>query len=321
MKAIVRVPASSANLGSGVDTLGIALSLYLTVTFETLPEDTPFGTSVCHYGRGFDGVTLSEEDNYVLAAAKMLYQKAHLPFPGFDLTIDTDIPFAHGLGSSSAALIAGLYGANAFLEKPLSQKELLTIANEMEGHPDNVVPAALGGFTLAMADEEGILYQSYPAADLTYIAAVPAYRLSTEKARAVLPKELSLKTSVAQLQRACFLVNAFVKAATSTESSREDFSVLSRLTDDRIFTPARRELMPGSKEACDAALAAGAYTSFTSGAGPTMLAIAPRMMDDASTKKVHSIGDAMKNAYTALNIDCEILYLKADNQGVLVEIQ
>lgn len=307
MKVTVRVPASSANLGSGVDTLGLALSLYLTVTMENLPEGS---CSEILCGNGFDG-PLPDNDNYVLTAAKELFKEAGEKFPAFRMRIDTDIPFAHGLGSSSAALIGGLYGANAFLKTPLTQQQLLTIANRMEGHPDNVVPAALGGFTLAMADKEGILYHSFKAPDFTYIAAVPAYRLSTEKARKVLPNNLPLGEAVSQLQRACFLIQAL---------QSEDSSALCRLTEDAVFTPARRPLMPGSQQACQAAMDAGAFCSFTSGAGPTMLAIAPQKSEDTHLR-ISTIGEAMKNAYAALDIDCYILYLNADNKGVQVSIQ
>ncbi|MCF0136310.1 MAG: homoserine kinase [Lachnospiraceae bacterium] len=306
MKVVVRVPASSANIGSGVDTLGLALTLYTTVTFQRLPKGSALSVRL---GRGMDA-DLSEEDNYVLVAARKLYEVMGLDFPSFDIHIETDIPFAHGLGSSSAALVAGLWGANAFLPSPLSEKELLQIATDIEGHPDNVVPAALGGFTAAMTDSEGVLYQSYRAPDLSYIAAVPSYRLSTSKARAVLPRELPLSTFIHQQQRACFLVNCLI--------SRE-YEQLRRLTVDEVFTPSRRPLMPGSREVCDAAVKAGAYCAFTSGAGPTMLAMAPQKQGERDTRPL-LIGAAMEQAYRELGIESEILYLRADNQGAVVTV-
>ena len=297
MKVTVRVPASSANLGSGVDTLGLALDLYLTAVFETVDEPA------VHYGKGFDAPLL-DDDNYVLKAAKELYLQAGLPYPALSVSIDTDIPLARGLGSSSAAIIAGLKGANALMDDHFSTQELIDVAARLEGHPDNVVPACLGGFTLAMMEESRVFTASYPAPDLLFVAAVPGYKLKTEKARSVLPKELPLRTCISQLQRACFLVSSLQKGEC------ED---LDCFTKDDIFTPARAPLMPGAADAISAAVQAGAHCAFVSGAGPTILALT-----DPDRLKAEKIACAMENAYRSLSIDALCLVLHADPQGAIV---
>lgn len=297
MKINVRVPASSANLGSGVDTLGLALSLYLYAVFEE--SDRP----EVRFGRGFDA-PLSEADNYVLKAVSTLGELAGERIPSFRLTLDTDIPIARGLGSSSAALVAGLFGANALLRDPLPQSDLIALAAKLEGHPDNAVPAAVGGFTLAMNDGPEILYRRYLAPECCCVAAVPDYHLSTEKARGVLPENVPLRTAVAQLQRACLLTGALAAG---------DLAGLSKLTADELFTPARSVLMPGTAAARSAALEAGALCSFVSGAGPTVLAL--------SYENAEAIGGAMQKAFADEGIAAKLLLLRPDNEGARVTVE
>ncbi len=296
MKVCVKVPASTANLGAGVDMLGLALQLYLEASFESADA----AETVC--GRGF-GAPIPDEDNYVLRAAKALFSRAGLPFPVLKITIDTDIPFARGLGSSSAALVAGLWGANAFLPAPFPDEVLLAMAAGLEGHPDNVTPAALGGFTMAMSAQGELLTKRFPAPKLRFVAAIPDYRLSTEKARAVLPESVPLREAVAQLQRASFLIRAFTE---------QRYDHLKALTRDELFTPARAALMPGSAEARLAAQNAGALAAWVSGAGPTVLAPADEDFED--------IAYAMHSAYRALGIEARCLVLDPDENGVRVSV-
>lgn len=296
MKINVRVPASSANLGSGVDCFGLALSLYLTAEFEE--SDTP----EVIFGRGF-AAPLSEQDNFVLKAVKTLTELAGETIPTFRLTLNTDIPIARGLGSSSSALVAGLWGANMLLRDPLPEHDLVELAAKLEGHPDNVVPAALGGFTMALTDKDGICYQRFDAPALHYLAAVPDYHLSTEKARGVLPESVPLRVAIGQLQRSALLGVSLAKG---------DFTVLSRLTADELFTPARETLMPGTRAVREAALSSGALCAFVSGAGPTVLALCSENTD--------YIGAMMKKAFTDAGIEAEVFDLAADNDGVKVSV-
>ena len=184
MKIKVSVPATSANIGSGFDALGLAVTLYNTVTFEdseVLDISSADGTRI---PRG--------ESNLVYRSAKGLFEKVGKQIPPLKITQTNPIPMARGLGSSSACIIAGLLGANRMLGDVLNTQELLTLATSIEGHPDNVAPALLGGLTSSVF-EEGKVYSVKRDVDetLCFAAIVPDYKLLTEAARAALPKEVS----------------------------------------------------------------------------------------------------------------------------------
>ena len=176
MKIKVSVPATSANIGSGFDALGLAVTLYNTVTFEeseVLDISSADGTRI---PRG--------ESNLVYRSAKGLFEKVGKQIPPLKITQTNPIPMARGLGSSSACIIAGLLGANRMLGDVLNTQELLTLATSIEGHPDNVAPALLGGLTSSVF-EEGKVYSVKRNVDetLCFAAIVPDYKLLTEAAR------------------------------------------------------------------------------------------------------------------------------------------
>ena len=202
MKIKVSVPATSANIGSGFDALGLAVTLYNTVTFEeseVLDISSADGTRI---PRG--------ESNLVYRSAKGLFEKVGKQIPPLKITQTNPIPMARGLGSSSACIIAGLLGANRMLGDVLNTQELLTLATSIEGHPDNVAPALLGGLTSSVF-EDGKVYSVKRNVDetLCFAAIVPDYKLLTEAARAALPKEVSHKDAVYNLSRAALVPAAF----------------------------------------------------------------------------------------------------------------
>ena len=199
MKIKVSVPATSANIGSGFDALGLAVTLYNTVTFEeseVLDISSADGTRI---PRG--------ESNLVYRSAKGLFEKVGKQIPPLKITQTNPIPMARGLGSSSACIIAGLLGANRMLGDVLNTQELLTLATSIEGHPDNVAPALLGGLTSSVF-EDGKVYSVKRNVDetLCFAAIVPDYKLLTEAARAALPKEVSHKDAVYNLSRAALAI-------------------------------------------------------------------------------------------------------------------
>ena len=176
MKIKVSVPATSANIGSGFDALGLAVTLYNTVTFEeseVLDISSADGTRI---PRG--------ESNLVYRSAKGLFEKVGKQIPPLKITQTNPIPMARGLGSSSACIIAGLLGANRMLGDVLNTQELLTLATSIEGHPDNVAPALLGGLTSSVF-EDGKVYSVKRNVDetLCFAAIVPDYKLLTEAAQ------------------------------------------------------------------------------------------------------------------------------------------
>ena len=202
MKIKVSVPATSANVGSGFDALGLAVTLYNTVTFE---ESDHLEISSA------DGTRIPRnESNLVYRSAKGLFDKVGKTIPPLKIVQTNPIPMARGLGSSSACIIAGLLGANRMLGDVLNTQELLTLATSIEGHPDNVAPALLGGLTSSVY-EDGVVYSVKRDVDQTlcFAAIVPDYKLLTEAARAALPKEIAHKDAVYNLSRAALVPAAF----------------------------------------------------------------------------------------------------------------
>ena len=260
MKIKVSVPATSANVGSGFDALGLAVTLYNTVTFE---ESEKLNISAA------DGTRIPRnESNLVYRSAKGLFDKVGKKIPPLKIVQTNPIPMARGLGSSSACIIAGLLGANRMLGDILDTQELLTLATAIEGHPDNVAPALLGGLTSSVF-EEGVVYSVKRDVDqsLCFAAIVPDYKLLTEAARAALPKQVAHKDAVYNLSRAALVPAAFCEG-------RHD--LLGIATEDKLHQPYRMPLMPGSREVFELAKQCGAKAVYVSGAGSTVMAVAER---------------------------------------------
>ena len=300
MKIKVSVPATSANIGSGFDALGLAVTLHNTVTFEeseVLDISSADGTRI---PRG--------ESNLVYRSAKGLFEKVGKQIPPLKITQTNPIPMARGLGSSSACIIAGLLGANRMLGDVLNTQELLTLATSIEGHPDNVAPALLGGLTSSVF-EDGKVYSVKRNVDetLCFAAIVPDYKL-TEAARAALPKEVSYRDAVYNLSRAALVPAAFCEG-------RHD--LLAIATEDKLHQPYRMPLMPGSKEVFDMARLCGAKAVYVSGAGSTVMAVAEK----ADAEKFYSKLEKGLELLEGLD-GCEaftLLRLDADNTGATVE--
>lgn len=293
----VTVPASTANLGAGVDCLGLALGRYLSVRLREADTVTVRRTE------GFCD-RIPEEKDCFLAAVRRVYRETGRPFLGVDADMQTEIPLARGLGSSAAAIVAGALGANALLGFPLTQEKLLDIAADMEGHPDNVLPALLGGFTAGMRENGHVRYvQNTVSPALRLVAAIPGFRLSTEKARAVLPDTLLRETAVGQLQRACVMTQALRTG---------DAALIAAAAEDRIFTPARRALIPGYDAVQREAGAAGAFAVMISGAGPTLLAITDAAHAEDTAR-------AMERGFRTAGVDAAAAVLFADERGARLE--
>ncbi|OON96095.1 MAG: homoserine kinase [Epulopiscium sp. Nele67-Bin005] len=295
MKVTVKVPASTANIGTGVDCLGIGLSKYLTVVMEDSD------TFEFIFKEGFEN-EIPLEDNLVYEGAKRIFDKANSQFPVVKITMFTDIPGSRGLGSSASAIVAGVYLANAWLGDIYEENILISEATAIEGHPDNIVPCAVGGFTISMMDGNDVHYHKIvPNRDLRFITAIPNYELPTKLARSVVPNEFSRQDIVTQLQRACFLVGALASG---------DLRQLDIASQDLIFTPARHKLIPGFDDVTSNAMKSGAMCSMISGAGPTLIAFATTNLD--------IIADSMKEGFSQNDITSKVEILKADTKGAIV---
>lgn len=253
----VSVPATSANIGSGFDSCGLALSLRNTAAFEEC-----------------DGVIISSADgsavpntpgNLVYRTAKEVYALCGQRLRGLRIVQTNPIPMARGLGSSSACIAAGILGANALLGGPLTGEDILTFATKLEGHPDNVAPALLGGFVVSAYDG-GKVYslKKTVAPGIVFMAFVPDFKLLTERARAALPKTVSHADAVYNLSRAALLATAFCE---------ERYDFLPVATRDSLHQQYRLPLIEGGEAVFALADGLGALATFISGAGPTILSI------------------------------------------------
>lgn len=256
----VSVPATSANVGAGFDSLGLAVSLHNIFTFEEAEGIQISSVDGTHVPAG--------SNNLVYRSARVVYDQLGIPLRGLRITQRNDIPMARGLGSSSACIVAGILGANALLGGRLTKRQMLTLATAIEGHPDNVAPAMLGGFVTSVIDE-GQVYSVKKDIDpeLAFAAFVPDFRLLTAKARAALPQMVSHKDAVYNLSRAALATAAFCDG---------DYALLGVATKDVLHQQYRLPLIQGGDEIFELALDLGAMAAYISGAGPTIMAVVHR---------------------------------------------
>lgn len=293
-RVTVKVPATTGNLGSGFDCVGMALALHNTVEVS----ETDSGLSVDVTGEGAGQVPRDESNLCVTAAHAVFNRVAYRP-PGLRFSMHHAIPVSRGLGSSGVAIVAGAVAANELAGKPLDTAGLLQICSELEGHPDNVVPSLLGGLSISGDRDGAIVYRTFAMPiNLMAVVAIPEFTLDTKVARRALPGQIPMGDAVFNLCNVGLLVGALITG---------DYSLLRHGMDDRLHQPYRKPLIPGLAEVIDAALATGAHGSALSGAGPTAIAL--------STRRHVEIGMAMVAAFSQHGIDSHFRVLNIDNTG------
>jgi len=298
----IAVPATTANLGPGFDCLGAALNLYNHFTFSILPDSEPdFLITVT--GTEADRVS-RDETNLLYQSFLKFYQHLGQTPPKTKMEIQLGVPLARGLGSSATAIVGGLMGANLLANKPLSLSEILDLAIAIEGHPDNVAPALLGNCQLSVKDDEK--WQITPLnwhSELVPVLAIPDFELSTEMARSVLPQHYSRADAIFNVAHIALLVKAI-------ESGQGDLVRIAM--EDKIHQPYRQSLIPGYAAVKAAALEAGAYSLVISGAGPTLLAIAP-------IEKAPTVATTIQQVWQTEGIKAETKVLELDLWGARVK--
>ncbi|MBE7382555.1 MAG: homoserine kinase [Leptolyngbya sp. SIO1E4] len=299
---LVSVPATTANIGPGFDCLGAALTRYNRFTFiNTLGKES---LKIEVTGAGCDRVP-TDSSNLAYEAFCQYFKHIDRPLPSIRLEIALDVPLARGLGSSSTAIVGGILGANALAGFPLQSGALAQLATDIEGHPDNVVPALLGGCRLATVDDEGqgTLCEVPWHPDIVPVVVIPAFEVSTAKARQVLPQQYSRADAVYTLGHLGLLLRALA-------TGNGDW--MRTAIRDRIHEPYRKALIPGYDVVVQAALVAGAYGVTISGAGPTLLALGHPEQADA-------IAQAMAKAWQQQDIDVvDAVPLQIDAIGATV---
>lgn len=214
------------------------------------------------------------------------------------------IPLSSGMGSSAATIVTGLLAGNALLENPLSKEEILNLASEMEGHPDNVAPALMGGLVVSTIEEGYVIARQIPIGmDASITIALPDFYISTRQARAALPRRITLKNAVHNISRAILVMESFRTG---------DLSLLGEVMSDRLHQPYRLKLIPGALSAMEAAKEAGAAAVALSGAGPSLIAF--------SSKAEAGIGESMQRAFEAAGLKARILNLRVSGQGAGIQI-
>ena len=299
MQVTVTIPATSANLGPGFDCLGLALSLYHTVTFTV--TETP-GLTITITGEDAHKVP-TNESNLVWQSARLIFDRFSKYPSGLHIQQENEIPVGSGLGSSSTAVLAGLFGANALLGNPLTRTEVLQMATDMEGHPDNVAPAVFGGLILGVQKEDGLLIEQINIPQMEVVVVLPDYNLPTTEARAALPQELSLQDAIFNTSHMALLIRALEAA---------DYDLLAIAMQDRFHQPHRIPLITGMADAMAAAKEAGAAAVALSGAGPSLIAFAPHNHDE--------IGKAATKAFAQHSLNSRRWILSVDLQGTAVTV-
>ncbi|KAB7706265.1 homoserine kinase [Bacillus aerolatus] len=259
---IMKVPASTANLGPGFDSLGLAFNLYLTL------EITP--ASAWHFENRSPMLAglPNDETHLVYQVAKKTADTYGGVLPPLHIVMDSEIPLARGLGSSAAAIAAGIELADRYAGLQLSDEQKLTIGNDFEGHPDNIGASLFGGMVagVSFGEEAEIVQLPDPEVDLVVI--IPSYEVKTEDARNVLPEKFSRQQAV----EASAVANVLLAAL-----SVGNYELAGKMMEkDQFHEPYRLELIKELPEARKLAKAAGAYATVISGAGPTILTFAPK---------------------------------------------
>lgn len=298
---LVKIPASTANLGPGFDTLGMALSLYAWLEMSASASGE---TVIELYGEGLEGVPLNKS-NLIYKVAQRVFDEAGVKLPELHISMYSEIPLTRGLGSSASAIVGALVAANALVGRPLSEDRLFQIATELEGHPDNVGASLFGGIVVSAWDggrAEHVRLDPHP--DMDVLVAIPNFQLSTEKARHALPAEISMKDAVFNVGASSLLVAALASGR---------LELIRHAMRDRLHQPYRAALIPGMAEILDRACEHGALGAALSGAGPTLLALV-----EAGSTSRRELERFLQETLSAQGISAELKWLRPDANGPIV---
>ena len=302
----VEVPASAANLGAGYDCLGVALALTNKVEVEVRGWSRG-EIELTVDGEGQDELTEDRDNRFVRGVeAALRAARGELPDGvGWRIEMHNSIPLARGLGSSAAATVGGLLAGNALLGDPLSSAEILRLATDIEGHPDNAAAVLLGGFVVSAATGHGVEAIRFDAPrDLRAVLFIPDLRLPTGEMRGVLPKTVPFEDAAANLAAVAIGVAGLAKGR---------FDLLSRLTVDRLHEPYRAATYPALPQLVEAARDAGAIGACLSGAGSTILAFAD------SLTAISRIEGAFAAAAADTDLTGRVLVVAPRNAGAKVK--
>jgi len=300
-RVLVKVPASTANLGPGFDTLGMALSLYAWIEMKAAAQ-----TVIELHGDGMEGIP-QDKSNLIYKVAQLVFHEAGVELPELHIAMYSDIPLTRGLGSSASAIVGALVAANALIGGILSNDRLFQLATELEGHPDNVGASLFGGIVVASWDgQRAEKVRITPHPKLQTLVAIPAFQLSTEKARHALPQEIAMKDAVFNVGNSSLLVAALATG---------QLELITHAMRDKLHQPYRAALIPGMSEILERAVEHGALGAALSGAGPTLLAF----VEAGSSRKLE-LEQFLIETLRGHGIEATTLWLQPDLAGPEITI-
>lgn len=305
MKVSVKVPASTANLGPGFDCFGMALPIYNTITIEETVYPTT-GLEINVFtpddAEVSDFRIPTDENNIAYKAIELLYAYTGQTPPAMRINIQSDIPIAKGLGSSASVIVGSVIAANELLGHPADEEALLSIANEVEGHPDNITPAMVGGFVISSVEDDGrVVYRKIDWPDEWKLTVcVPDYELSTSIARSVLPEAVSIADASFNARRCAMFIQAL---------HSKDSALMKLALQDKLHQPHRTRLIPGLEEITASLKHMDNVLGVVlSGAGPTILVI-------SEGNNLDTIRSTVKNVWSELGVKSTIQTLGVDILG------
>lgn len=310
MKVSVKVPATTANIGPGFDCLGMALPIYNTVTIEeTVLPGTGIEINVIAESAAIDELSLEhipqDENSLVYKAVELLYNSIGQTPSELKINIHSNIPVARGLGSSASVIVGALIAANELLGRPADEVALLSIACEIEGHPDNITPAIVGGLVLSSQEDDGsVIYRKldWPS-EWAITVCVPDFELSTDIARSVLPKEVPMKDAIFNAQR----LGMFVQAVHTKDSD-----LMKLALKDKLHQPYRMKLVQGLDKIIDNLRHVESVLGCVlSGAGSSILVISEK----SDLDKIRTI---VKETWADQNIKSDIRTLNVEPNGAQI---
>ncbi|WP_461830216.1 homoserine kinase [Aquifex sp.] len=292
----IDVPATTTNFGSGFDAFGLALNLYNSFSVK-------FSENWKVEVKGYSSGIPANESNLFIKVYKKACKEFGFPEKPIHLVQENRVPPARGLGSSATAIVGGIEAALHLHNKEAPLEGKLKVAFEFENHPDNILPAFLGGFVISATDKDRVLYKKINFSDeLKLVFVIPDYEVSTSEARRVLPKKVELQDAVFNLQRSALFVTALLT---------KDYKLLKEAVRDRLHQPYRSRLVPGLEEAILVSYKEGALATFLSGAGPAICSI--------TLENEEKVGEAVKEILEKFSgYEAEVKVLKAVNEGVSV---
>ena len=291
----VRVPATTSNLGPGFDTLGIALRLHNHVSVRE--TDEPVIERMDSQRNSVAANAMSRE------AAEAFFRRSKIKPHGAQIEAKGDLPVSGGLGSSVTIRLGIVYALNELNDRPLSDAALLDLVSDLEHHPDNAAPALFGGFTVSAIINGAVRYRRFSVPpSLKFVVCIPEFEVSTEKARALLPKQVPLRDAVENLNRVALITSIFATG---------DYALLRGLFDDKLHQPYRKKLVPQLDMVITAGVEAGALAGWLSGSGPAIVCV--------TEQKERAVADVMSGVFARDRIRCVTHVLQADNDGTRVK--